>query len=117
MACLATWEKVGAAFGNTCTNKCLRDPKVRISFEDGSDDYLRAVQMGNNLAVYALNEGGYGGDLLKATIKQTKAPEVLMRPQSMEHVNLSQGQHSQCKVCCRGWFPSDDKQYPHGCLS
>ncbi len=88
VACLAAWEKVGAAFGNTCTKKCLRDPKVRISFGDRSDDYLRAVQMGNNLAVYALSEGGYGGDLLKATIKQTKVPEVLTRPQLMERVKL-----------------------------
>jgi hypothetical protein len=83
VACLAAWEKVGAAFGNTCTTKCLRDHKGRISFGDGSDDYLHAVQMGNNLTVYALNKGGYGGDLLKATIKQTKAPEVLTRLPSM----------------------------------
>ncbi len=87
-ACLTAWEKVGAAFGNTCTKKCLGDPKVRISFGDGNDDYLNAVQMGNDLAVYALNEGGYDGDLLKGKIKQTKAPEVLTRPQSMERVKL-----------------------------
>jgi hypothetical protein len=87
-ACLTAWEKVSAAFGNTCTKKCLGDPKVRTSFGVGSDDYLNAVQMGNDLAVYALNKGGCDGDLLKGTIQQTKAPEVLMRPQLMERVKL-----------------------------
>ena len=87
-ACLTAWEKVGAAFNNSYTRKCLDDPKVRISFGDGSDDYLNAIQMGNDLAVYALNEGGYDGDLLKGVIQETKAPEVLTRPQSMERVKL-----------------------------
>jgi hypothetical protein len=87
-ACLSAWEKVGAAFNNTCTRKCLSDPKVMISFGDGSDDYLNSIQMGNDLAVYALNDGGYNGDLLKGRIQETKAPEILTRPQSMERVKL-----------------------------
>ncbi len=61
---------------------------MRISFGDGSDEYLNSIQLGNNLTVNALNEGGDDGVLLKASIKQTTAPDVLTRPQLMECVRL-----------------------------
>ena len=38
--------------------------------------------------MYALNNAGCNGDSLKATIKPTMAPAVLIRPQSNKRVSL-----------------------------
>jgi hypothetical protein len=67
-ACLNAWAKVGAA---PLTRQCLNDPKVSKSLGDGDDDfdeYLRSIQVANQLATHALTEGGYNGALLKATL-------------------------------------------------
>ncbi len=55
---------------------------------DGDDDFdenLRSIQVANDLATHALTEGGYNGDLLKATIIEQETIK-LTEPHSKERI-------------------------------
>ena len=80
---------MGTAFNNTVTKACLEDPKVHKTLGDGDDEEkYNAIQLGNDLAVWALKEGGYNADSMIGTLKRSKAPDPLTRPQSMERVRM-----------------------------
>ena len=86
-ACLNAWRKVGAA---PLTRSCLSDPKVSTRLGEGSsdfDDYLRGIQSANDLAVHALTNGGYRGELLKATIEKREDARMLTAPHSKERID------------------------------
>ena len=82
IACLNAWAKVGAA---PLTRKCLSDPKVSKTLGDGDgkfDEYLLSIQVANDLATYALTEGGFKGELLKVKLVPRKEEEELTVPNS-----------------------------------
>jgi hypothetical protein len=74
---LRSWAAVGAA---PPTAACLEDKKVRREIGDADDDinaFMLEVQQANDLAVKFLNDLGYRGELLQATIKKAKMTETL----------------------------------------
>ena len=85
-ACLNAWKKVGAA---PLTRSCLSDPKVSKRLGEGSssfDELLLGIQSANDLAVHALKQGGYKGELLKATI-QKRGEASITAPHSKERID------------------------------
>ena len=71
--CLAVYAKVGAATREGVTRACLNNPQVLRSSSDTSNDIAKlcwSVQNANELAVHALTQAGYDGQLLKATFKK-----------------------------------------------
>jgi hypothetical protein len=76
-ACLNAWAKVGEA---PLTCQCLSDPKVSKSLGNGEDDfdeYLHSIQVANDLAMHALTEGGFNGNLLKAMIIEQETIKLM----------------------------------------
>jgi hypothetical protein len=67
----------------------LSDPKVSKRLGEGDsdfDDYLRGIQSANDLAVHALTNGGYRGELLKATIEKREEARITA-PHSKERID------------------------------
>ncbi len=88
-ACLKAWEKVGVAFKNTVTKACLDEPKVHKTLGDGDDEEkYNAIQSANDLAVWALKDGGFNANSMIGTLQRSKAPDPLTWPQSMERVRM-----------------------------
>jgi len=79
--CVSAWEKVGAATKDGITQWCLKDKnkKVKRSVGDGDEEADKLhplIQTANDLAVHALVQAGYDGELLRAKIREDKHNEA-----------------------------------------
>jgi hypothetical protein len=82
--CLKAWAKVGAA---PATRACLKDPKVARQLGDSEDDFqlkMRLIQDLNDRSVAALEEKGWAGHFLKASLKPMKEVAPIFKPHSKE---------------------------------
>ncbi len=90
--CVSAWEKVGAATKDGITRRCLEDKKVKRLVADGdkeADELHPLIQIANDLAIHALMQAGYNGELLRATIKedkQTEAEKIITEPNTAARV-------------------------------
>ncbi len=76
--CIAAWRKVGTVMEDGITRACLDNPQVLKEIGHGNketDQVYLAIQMANDLAIYALMMAGYDAHLLKATLKKKKVVE------------------------------------------
>jgi hypothetical protein len=78
--CLAAWQKVGAATKDGITHTCLNNPQVMKKIGDGKetdDETYAAVQMANDLAIFALSNAGYDAHFLQATLQKKEVEESI----------------------------------------
>ena len=71
--CVSVWEKVGAATKDGIIQRCLKDKEVKRLIGDGdeeADELHPLIQTANDLAVHALVQAGYDGELLRAKIRE-----------------------------------------------
>ncbi len=103
LKCLAAYAKVGAPTREGVTRACLNNPQVLTS-NDTSNDIAKlcwSIQNANELAIHALTQAGYNGQLLKATLKKKLEEEdqqiTLLNTQARREVLAHARGHG-------GWF-------------
>ena len=90
--CVSAWEKVGAATKDGIIQRCLKDKEVKRLIGDGdeeADELHPLIQTANDLAVHALVQAVYDGELLRAKIredKHNKAEKSITEPNTAARV-------------------------------